>query len=177
MLSMNYELRITNKARGFTLIELVVVIGILAVLSVFVVTTLNPYEQFLKAQDARRKSDLSQIQKALEGYYQDNGSYPSASPEYKILTNEGGGGGTVKDWGENWNPYMQIIPSDRNDRQYIYNASADGQSYWLYTSLERGAKDPQACNSGLVCTNVPANVTCGSSAICNYGVSSPNVSP
>jgi len=60
--------------RGFTLIELVVVMAILATLigigySSFT-NTLN------KARDAKRKSDLRQIQLALEKYKNLNGDYP-----------------------------------------------------------------------------------------------------
>ncbi len=39
------------RTRGFTLIELIVSIGILAIFSTFLITTLNPFEQFSKAAD------------------------------------------------------------------------------------------------------------------------------
>jgi general secretion pathway protein G len=165
--------------RGFTLIELIVSIAILAVLSTFLLAAVNPFEQFQKAQDTRRKSDLSQMQKALESYYQDKGRYPATSgaPNYYFQTSDVID--PVKEWGTSWAPYMTIIPIDNGGRKYIYNASADGQSYWIYASLSRGVKDIQACNNGNACSNVPPGVLCGASVsnICNYGVSSPNVSP
>jgi prepilin-type N-terminal cleavage/methylation domain-containing protein len=65
-------------SKGFTLIELVLVIGILAVISVIVLTVLDPIAQFQKANDAKIKSDLSQIQKGLENYYNDNNVYPDS---------------------------------------------------------------------------------------------------
>lgn len=170
-----------NLQRGFTLIELVVVIGIIAILAVILIATLNPFEQFHKAQDARRKSDLAQIQKALESYYQDFGRYPATSADYKIVSNENGTGVT-KDWGSNWSPYMQIIPEDNDGKYYVYNVSADGQSYWLYASIDRYLNDLQSCynlgttgNNTYACGNVPTNQTCG--GVCTYGVSSSNVSP
>lgn len=171
-------------AEGFTLIELIVVIGIISILSAMVITVLNPFDQFEKARDARRKSDLAQIQKALEQYYQDTGKYPSStSTTYKII---GLNAGTI-DWGtsntSNW-PYMNVLPQDPdNSRTYVYYST--GQSYWLYASLERGSKDPQACNSGNACTTLgtsgfPTQHACdknGTAIICNYGVSSPNTAP
>ncbi|MCL5439272.1 MAG: hypothetical protein M1268_04810, partial [Patescibacteria group bacterium] len=71
------------------------------------------------------------------------------------------------------------LPSDPNkSKKYVYYSSQDGQSYYLYASLDREGKDPQACNGGNQCTNVPANVKCGSATdICNYGATSPNVNP
>ena len=45
-------------------------------------------EQFKKADDTKRKSDLAQIQRALEAYYQDFGMYPddnNATSTYKIV--------------------------------------------------------------------------------------------
>lgn len=60
--------------RGFTLIELLVVIGIIGLLATFAVVQLSG--SAAKARDARRKSDLKGLQKALELYYSDNNAYP-----------------------------------------------------------------------------------------------------
>jgi prepilin-type N-terminal cleavage/methylation domain-containing protein len=66
-----------NKARGFTLIELLVVIAIIGILSSVVLASLNGARK--KGRDARRISDLKQIQLALEMYYDSNSSeYPDA---------------------------------------------------------------------------------------------------
>ncbi len=63
----------TNK-KGFTLIELLVVIAIIGLLSTLAVVSLNNARQ--KSRDARRVSDVKQIQTALELYYNDAGGYP-----------------------------------------------------------------------------------------------------
>lgn len=163
---------------GFTLIEIVLVIGILGVMAGVLMMVLNPFEQFKKANDAKRKNDLAQIQRAIESYYQDYGKYPDDTNEtstYRIVVS-----GNTVDWGTEWSPYIEVLPKDAAPgKKYIYRTSGDNQSYWLYAFLDRGAKDPQACNAGSACSNVPVNVYCGlsSSDICNYGVSSPNVSP
>lgn len=162
---------------GFTLIELVIVVGILSILSIGALAVLNPVAQFQKADDARRKSDLSQIQKALEVYYNDNGKYPPdfSSSDYRIK----GLNGNVVSWGSSWQPYMDVLPKDpRPSKNYVYFSSSDGQSYWLYASLDRGT-DPALCNSGSTCNSLSSNgisaAACGST--CNFGLSSPNVSP
>lgn len=60
--------------RGFTLVELLVTISIVAILSVIGIVI---YSQVtVNARDARRKIDLQNIAQALEVYYQKNGRYP-----------------------------------------------------------------------------------------------------
>ncbi len=64
--------------KGFTLIELLVVIAIIGVLASIVLASLNSARR--KSRDARRITDLKQIQLALELYFDAQGStYPPAS--------------------------------------------------------------------------------------------------
>jgi general secretion pathway protein G len=64
-----------KKQKGFTLIELLVVIAIIAILSTVVMAGLNSAR--LKGRDAKRLSDIKQVQAALELYYDTNSGYPS----------------------------------------------------------------------------------------------------
>lgn len=162
-----------KKSLGFTLIELILVAGIFGIFAIGIIAVMSPGNQYKKANDARRKADLSQIQRSLEAYFQDNGIYP-ASNNYKIQD------GTQIEWGASWAPYMNLLPEDPSpSRSYVYYASADGQTYVLYASLERAAEDSQACNNGSPCASlagfgITANA-CGKQ--CNFGVSSPNITP
>jgi len=172
-----------KKNAGFTLIEIIIVIGILSVLAVLILLIVNPLAQFQKADDARRKEDLSQMQRALEQYYQDNGVYPTGTQDYKLTNPQL----SPIPWGTSWSPYMNVLPSDKNGRSYEYIST--GQKYWIYASLERGGVDVQACKNtssncqsdpfgaNCQCDNVPNGVFCGGSNICTYGTSSPNTSP
>jgi len=54
--------------KGFTLIELVIVIGILAILAAAVVLVLNPAELLAQARDSQRLSDLGSIKSAIALY-------------------------------------------------------------------------------------------------------------
>ncbi|HLD20072.1 MAG TPA: type II secretion system protein [Patescibacteria group bacterium] len=63
-----------RKRRGFTLIELLVVIAIIGLLSTLAVVSLNSARQ--RSRDAKRLSDIKQLQTALELFYSENGSYP-----------------------------------------------------------------------------------------------------
>jgi len=142
-----------------------------------VVSIMDPVGQFQKARDARRKSDLSQLQKALETYYNDMGQYPGSSADYKIKANAT----TTLNWGSTGWQYMATLPKDPSGPlNYVYYSPAGMQSYYLYANLERGAKDSQACPLGNACPSATTNgvgTKCGvPSAKCNYGVTSPNVS-
>ncbi len=55
--------------------ELLVVIAIIGVLSAIILVSLSSAK--VKARDARRMTDLQQIQRALELYYAENGTYPA----------------------------------------------------------------------------------------------------
>lgn len=66
-------MRITNRQqRGFTLIELLVVIGILAVLLAITLVAINPANQFAKANNTKRRSDVNTILNAVNQYMADN---------------------------------------------------------------------------------------------------------
>ena len=59
-----------NKKRqqGFTLIEILIVIGIIAVIAAIVLIALNPQRQFQQANDSQRWSDVNAILNAMHQY-------------------------------------------------------------------------------------------------------------
>lgn len=67
--------RLATVRSGFTLIELLVVIAIIGILSGLGVVVFTRAQA--KARDGQRRSDLRNLQEAVEMYYADNNSYPS----------------------------------------------------------------------------------------------------
>ncbi|MCL4374515.1 type II secretion system GspH family protein [Patescibacteria group bacterium] len=64
--------------RGFTLIELILVMGILSVLIYALFSIFDPLKQFYKARDSKKKTELSSLKRTLEDWYNDKGCYPKA---------------------------------------------------------------------------------------------------
>jgi len=65
-----------RKNKGFTLIELLIVIVIIGILSVAILSAINPIEQINKATDQGKKSDSAELLNALERYFVTFQKYP-----------------------------------------------------------------------------------------------------
>lgn len=61
-----------DKKRGFTLIEILVVIGIIAVLATIVIVAINPARQFAQARNTQRESNVSTLLNAIGQRIADN---------------------------------------------------------------------------------------------------------
>jgi prepilin-type N-terminal cleavage/methylation domain-containing protein len=85
----------SNKPKGFTLIELIVVIAIVAILVTIVVVAINPAEQLARSRDTKRISDLDALRTALNLYLAQATGTPALSARSATANAECvGGGGT-----------------------------------------------------------------------------------
>lgn len=135
-------------SRGFTLIELMVAITVIGILAGALLIVINPVEQLKKGRDAQRKHDLSQVQKALEVYFNDKGRYPANG---EIV------------WGSTWPGYMEVTPKDPVQGQsYGYDVLDNGASYRLFAKLER-CWDAQIMPGVTNCETAPYNYSVVSS--------------
>lgn len=124
--------------RGFTLIELLVVVAIIGLLSTLAVVALGNARK--KANDAKRVSDVKQLQTALELYYTDNNAYPTTDgpvdlgdATHACLNSDGfAATGCLT-------PYMGLVPTGPGSSEYYVYTSADGSTYSITVELEVGA--------------------------------------
>lgn len=139
---------------GFTLIELVIVVSIIAVLSGVSLFALSGARE--SGRDARRRSDLSQIASGLELYKADFNYYPDSITAGGSLS---GGGNT----------YIQVIPSDPTGSAYAYtpapfSCSGNCMRFCVWATLEETTTTPTYCNA-TNCGSVPGGF--------NYCVTNP----
>ncbi|MBI3380274.1 type II secretion system protein [Candidatus Gottesmanbacteria bacterium] len=78
--------------KGFTLIEILVVIGILAVLFAIALVAINPARQFSQANNTKRRSDVNALLNAVHQYAADNkGALPAAITTSALTIGNGTG--------------------------------------------------------------------------------------
>ena len=117
--------------RGFTLVELVVVISILAILSGVLVPRVSKHIQ--SSRDARRLADVKTIRNAVEQYYMDKGAYPAADRNSSYggwdVSHDGDFITTLRNDG-----YLEEMPEDPiNDEGFHYR-------YYVYDQGTYGCK-------------------------------------
>lgn len=118
-------MNVRRTTKGFTLVELMVVIAIIGILASIVLASLDSARK--KGRDARRISDVKQIQLALELFYDANALFPSDISTAALVTPG----------------YISVIPIDpSNSAAYSYvpystsPANVTCISYHLGASLE-----------------------------------------
>src|SRR6185436_5459478 len=108
----------TKGARGFTLIEILVVIGIIAVLAAVVIIAINPARQFAQARNSQRQSNVNTILNAIGQNIADNkgifgGVCSTTLPASTASTSiDNGSGGSGKDLSCLTPTYIPSFPTD-----------------------------------------------------------------
>lgn len=66
-----------KKQKGFTIVELLIVIVVIGILATLVIVTFSGIQQ--KGRDSQRKTDINALQSHVEAYYAQTGTYPTAA--------------------------------------------------------------------------------------------------
>lgn len=167
---MNLEFKIKNLKleHGFTLVELLIVITIIGILAAILLANFVGVRQ--RARDAQRKSDLRQVQSALELYRSDNGTYPAG-----IYTTACPTSGPFPTGAIGGSTYMQKVPCDMSPNgsatapygganngpgnyTYSYGLSGTNNTYYINACLENtNDQDPNIDTSAAATTACTAN--------------------
>lgn len=131
------------KRHGFTLLELLIVLGIISIIMLLGSTVYSSVQK--RSRDAKRKGDLNIIRSSLELYRTNFSYYPTSLVENDFSTN-----------------YLKTTPTDPTPLQgYSYTATTCGSGlrcdYTLGTKLE--LSNAASCLSG--CGNVSCNFCLG----------------
>lgn len=149
--------------KGFTLIELLVVIVIIGILATLLMT--NYIGVRARGRDTQRKSDLRQIQSALELYRSDVGEYPATLPACGSSLTSGG------------TTYMQKVPCDPTNSAplvYLYQRTASKLSYTLATCLENvNDQQKDSTNNSLQVDGNTTITSCDGTSNWSYTLFSP----
>lgn len=145
--------------KGFTLIEILVVIGIIAILAAIVVVAVNPARQFAEARNSQRQSNVESILNAVGQNIADNKGLFNCTPALPptASTIESTGGYDLR--GCIVPTYMAEIPVDPS----IGTISSDGSTY------NTGYTIMQSATTARITVCAPGGVEpaiAGSAAIC-----------
>jgi len=117
----------SGKQKGFTLIEIMVVVVILGILGAMIVPNIIGRPDEARVQAA--KADMESIGTALELYRLDNGDYPSTDQGLDALVNEPSGFPEARRW--NRDGYLKKLPKDPWDEDYLY--FSEDRKYEVYS--------------------------------------------
>ncbi len=129
--------------RGFSLIEIMVVVVILGILAALVVPKIisRPDE----ARVVKAKQDVLAIQNALELYKLDNGFYPSTDQGLLALVEKPSSSPIPRDW----KAYLKTVPKDPWGRDYIYLNPGQHSDIDVYTNGADGQPGGEGVNADI----------------------------
>jgi general secretion pathway protein G len=117
------ETRRTKKAKGFTLVEIMAVVVIIALLAGLV--AVNVIGSIGKAYKETVKAQMAKFEDAIKMFRMDTGRYPTDLNE--LVQNPG-----LSNWGPE--PYMDRIPNDPWNNPYVYEYIGEGTPPYRITS-------------------------------------------
>ena len=124
-----------KSARGFTLIEIMVVVVILGILGALVAPQILGRAGEAKVTAA--KSDIQSIGNALDLYKLDNNNYPSTDQGLEALVSKPSGYPEAKNW--NADGYLKKLPVDPWGNEYLYLSPGTNGKYDLLFTGRRWA--------------------------------------
>ena len=121
------KIEVRQLSKGFTLIEIMVVVVIIGLLATLIVP--NVIGQGDAARVTAAQIDIRAIGNALDLYRLNNSHYPSTEQGLEALVNKPAGFPEPRSWGPE--PYLKKLPTDPWGTEFIY--IKDGFRYDLYS--------------------------------------------
>lgn len=128
---------LARSARGFTLIEVMVVVVILAILAAMIVPRIMSRPE--QARKVKARTDVMAIDNALEMYKLDNGFYPSNEQGLKALVKKPAGEPVPQAWQSGG--YLKNLPQDPWGQSYQYRNPGQHGEVDVWTHSPSDPKD------------------------------------
>ena len=125
-----------NRHAGFTLIEIMVVVAIIAILGAAVVPKIMSRPD--EARRVRAQTDIGSIAAALEMYKLDNFSYPSTDQGLQALVEKPAGDPEPANWTDGG--YLQSLKKDPWGRDYVYISPGENGAFDLLSLAADGVE-------------------------------------
>ena len=129
--------RIKHDNRGFTLIELMVVVIILGILALYITPKIMGEPE--KAKRVKTKMDIATLETALKMYKLDNGVYPSTEQGLKALVEPPETGDLPKKWREGGYLEKRKVPKDPWGNEYVFISPGANGDFDLISYAKDGA--------------------------------------
>lgn len=120
-----------QRSGGFTLLELIVVVTILAILMGVVAPRIMDAPD--KARQSRAKADMKALATALQGYKLDNFNYPSTQQGMEALVRKPSGAPEAPNWKNGGYLASNEVPKDPWGRPYLYVSPGQHGDFDVYT--------------------------------------------
>ncbi|NYI17720.1 general secretion pathway protein G [Xanthomonas arboricola] len=134
-----------KRARGFTLVELMVVIVIIGLLATVVMINVMPSQDRAMVEKAR--ADVAVLEQALETYRLDNLSYPSTEQGLQALLNPPSGLTRPERYRQGG--YIRRLPEDPWGHAYQYRRPGRNGGFDVYSFGADGAEGGDADNADI----------------------------
>lgn len=168
-----------NNGKGFTLIELIIVVAIIGFLAVLAIVVLTSATQ--RSRDSKRVADINSMKKALDIYNGEVGSFPDISSTTDWIT---GFGAELEEY---ISPFP-VDPEHSDGSVYVYLVNGGHDEYYLKAILENSGHqaltqdidgivgDPNGWESltsanTFIPTSGDARINCNDSSFCVNGFS------
>lgn len=115
--------------RGFTLLEIVVVVTIIAILSAVVIPRF--FDKPGEARQAKARADIQALSTALNLYRLDNFAYPSTDQGLQALVQKPNGTPEARNWKSGG--YVDQLRKDPWGREYLYLSPGQRGDFDLYS--------------------------------------------
>lgn len=129
-------MKVQVRQRGFTLLEIMVVVVIIAVMTAAIAPQI--FGEAEKARITRVKADISTLESALERYKLDNHVYPTTEQGLQALVAKPDSSPEPRNWKDGG--YVKRLPKDPFDSEYQYaQPGEDGRPYDIFSFGADGA--------------------------------------